>query len=76
MNDELTFDLIAEAIKKLPQEKIPKRMKISYQDYQRLREACDYLKILPESSKGVTPGFSMDIIPSTDLGPGQYLMEF
>lgn len=76
MSDELTLDLIDEAIKRLPQEKRPQRMRISFEDYQRLRLSCDGLEILPESSKGVTPGFLMEIIPAGDLSRGQYEIEF
>ena len=75
MSNELTLEIIQEAIDKLPKEKYPKRMKISHQDYRRFRQTCDGLEILPELRKNVSPGFGMEIVPSLDVADGQYEME-
>lgn len=76
MSSELTLEIIQGAIDKLPKEKYPKRMKVSYRDYRRFREACDGLGILPELRENVSPGFGMEIVPSLDMIDGQYGMEF
>lgn len=76
MSNELTLEIIQEAIDKLPKAKYPKRMKVSHYDYRRFREACDALGIFPELRKDVSLGFGMEIVPSLDMGDGQYEMEF
>jgi len=74
--NELTLEIIQEAIDKLPKAKYPKRMKVNHYDYRRLREACDLFGILPELRENVTLSFGIEIVPSLDMGDGQYEMEF
>ena len=76
MSNELTLEILQEAVDKLPKAKYPKRMKISYQDYRRFRQACDALGIFPELKKNISPGFRMEIVPSLDMSDGHYEMEF
>ena len=76
MSNELTLEIMQEAIDKLPKEKYPKRMKIGYRDYRRFREACDALSIFPELRENVTLSLGMEIVPSLDMNDGQYEMEF
>ena len=67
MSEELTLEILDEMIGKLPPRSYPKRMRISYGDYCRLREACDYLGILPELKHNVSLGFGMEIVPDIDI---------
>lgn len=76
MSDELTLEILDEAIKLLPKRPFPKRMWVSSGDYRRLREGCDFLGILPELRENVSPGFGMEIRPSSLLLNGSYLMEY
>jgi hypothetical protein len=76
MANELTLEIIQQAIDKLPKEKYPKRMWISYQDYRRFHESCLALGILPELRENVTLSFDIEIHRSSVLGEGQYIMEF
>ena len=46
--EELTLEILNEAISKLPPTPHPRRIRISYGDYRRLREASDFFKIFPE----------------------------
>ena len=72
MNRELTLDILDEAIRQLPPISYPKRIRISYGDYHRFREACDHFGILPELKENVSLGFGMPIIPDNQVSDGEY----
>jgi len=72
MAGELTLDTLDEVIKQLPPTRYPKRMRISYGDYRRLREACDHFGILPELKENVSLGFGMQIVPDVEIRDGEY----
>ncbi len=73
MGDELTLEILEEAMSKLPPITYPKRMRISYGDYHRLREACDIYKICPEQPEGFTFGFCGEwIMPDVNIADNHY----
>ena len=76
MSEELTLEILEEAISKLPPVRYPKRMRISYGDYRRLREACDYFGILPELKHNVSPGFGMEIVPDISIEDKNYEIDW
>jgi len=74
---ELTIEILEEAISKLPPVTYPKRIRVSYGDYQRLREACDILKICPEQPKCYTLGFCGEwIVPDIDIKDNHYEVDW
>ncbi len=76
MTDELTLEILERVISQIRPLLHPKRMKVSYGDYRRMREACDSLGILPEIKTNVSPGFGMEIVPSLDIKDNQWEFEF
>ena len=76
-SDELTLEILDEAIRKLPPISYPKRIRVSYGDYRRLREACDIFKIFPEQPEGFTLGFFGEmIIPDVDIKDNHYELDW
>ena len=80
MADELTLEIIDEAIKKTkhlhPYPTI-KRIRISYGDYRRLREASDFFKICPEQLGGYTLGFCGEwIMPDINVADNHYEIDW
>lgn len=76
MGEELTLEILEEAMSKLPPITYPKRMRISYYDYRWFRAACDFFGILPEKTESVSPGFGMDIVPDIDVHDGHYEVDW
>ena len=76
MRNELTLEILEEAISKLPPISYPKRMRVSYGDYRRLREGCDFFGILPELRENVSPGFGMDIVPDIGVADGSFEFDY
>ena len=76
MSNELTLEILKEALNKLPPRPYPKRMYISQGDYRRMREACDYFGIFPELRPNVSPGFGMQIVPSSTLKDNEYIFDY
>ncbi len=77
MAEELTLEILEEAISKLPPITYPKYIRISYGDYQRLREACDVFKIFPEQVGGYTLGFCGEwIMPDAYIKDNHYEIDW
>ena len=77
MGQELTLEILDEAISKLPPITYPKRIRISYGDYHRLREACNALEIFPEQRGGYTLGFCGEwIMPDADIADNHYEVDW
>ena len=74
---ELTLEILDEAIRQLPPVTYPKRIHISFGDYQRLREASDFFNIFPEQPGGYTLGFLGEIIiPDADIADNHYEIDW
>ena len=70
---ELTLEILAEAISQLPPITYPRRIRISYGDYRKLREASDIFEIFPEQPEGYTLGFCGEqIIPDINVKDNHY----
>ena len=77
MTEELTLEMLEEAISKLPPITYPKRIRISYGDYRRLREACAVFKICPEQPSGGTFGFCGElIVPDAYIADNHYEVDW
>lgn len=76
MSNELTLEILEEAIDKIPKRRYPKRMRINPKDYRKLRWACDHFGILPEIKHNVSPGFGMEIVPDPEIREGCYELEY
>ena len=77
MADELTLEILEEAISKLPPVTYPKQIRISYGDYRKLREASDVFKIFPEQKGGYTYGFCGErIIPDINVKDNCYEIDW
>ena len=79
MAGELTIEILQEAMRQSPLEPRrqlfarPKSIRISYGDYQRMRESCDALKICLEQPGGYTLGiFGERITPSDNIPDNHY----
>ncbi len=74
---ELTLEILEEAMSKLPPVSYPKRIRISYGDYRKLREACGVFKFPPEQSPGYTLGFCGEwIIPDVNVADNHYEVDW
>lgn len=77
MKGELTLEILEGAIKQLPPMPRIKRIRISYGDYRKLREACNIFKICPEQPKGFTYGFMGERIePDVDVKDNHYEIDW
>ena len=77
MGEELTLEILEEAIGKLPPVTYPKRIRISYGDYRRMREACDIFKVFPEQKGGYTLGFLGEwIMPDINVEDNYYEIDW
>lgn len=77
MIEELTLEILQEAISRLPPVTYPKRIRVSYGDYRRLREACEIFKIFPERPDGYTLGFCGEwIMPDVDMADNHYEVDW
>lgn len=77
MKNELTLEILEEAISQLPSITYPRRIRISYGDYRRLREAYEIFKIFPEQPNGYTLGFCSEIImPDIDVADNHYELDW
>ena len=74
--NELTLEILEEALSKLPPITYPKRMRVSYGDYRRMREACDIFGVLPELRENVSLGFGMEIVPDTSIEDNHYVFDY
>jgi len=75
--DELTLEILEEAMKQLPPTTYPKKIRVSYGDYNRLREACEFLGICPEQKGGYTLGFCGEwIVPDADIADNHYEVDW
>ena len=73
----LTLEILEEAISKLPPVSYPKRVRVSYGDYRRLREACAAFKICPEQPEGYTLGFCGEmIIADVEIADNHYEVDW
>ena len=73
----LTLEILEEAMKQLPPVTYPKRIRISYGDYRRLRESCELFKICPEQPGGYTLGFCGEwIMPDKDIRDNTYEVDW
>ena len=65
---ELTLEMLEEAINQLPLITYPKQVRISYNDYVKMRHSCDILKMSPEQPQGYTLGcLGERIIPDISI---------
>ena len=77
MMEELTLEILDEAIKQLPPVTYPKCIRVSYGDYRRLREACDVFKIFPEQPGRFTLGFCGEwIMPDVNVADNHYEVDW
>lgn len=77
MSEELTFEILDEAIKQLPPITYPKQIRVSYRDYRLFREACDFCGIFPVESKsplGTLAGTF--ILPDAEVPDDFYEIDF
>lgn len=73
MTNELTMAKLEEAIRQLPVQTYPRRVRISPSDYRRLRAASDILRLPPEQSKDISIGFmGEEIVPDPSVSDGTY----
>jgi len=74
---ELTLEILDKIINELPPVTYPRKIRISFGDYHKLREASDIFKFIPESPKGYTQGFCGEIIiPDIDVVDGCYELDW
>ncbi len=77
MKDELTLEILDEAIGQLPPITYPRQIRISYGDYQRMREACDMLEIFLEQTDGVSLGMLGErIVSDKNIADNHYEVDF
>ena len=77
MGEELTLEILEEAISQFPPVSYPKHVRISYGDYRRLREACKVFQICPEQPEGYTLGFCGEwIMPDIDIADNHYAVDW
>lgn len=74
---ELTLEILDEAISKLPKERYPKRLRINPSDYSKFRESCDAFHIFPIDPKQTfTFCMGMKIVPDVSLKEYEYKFDF
>ncbi len=77
MPEELTLEILEDAMGQLPLTTYPKRIRISCGDYRRLKEACEVFKICPEQPDGYTLGFCGEwIMPDVNVGDNYYEVDW
>ena len=73
---ELTLEILEEAIKQLPPLPRIKHIRISYGDYRKLRDACKVFNICPEK-QGYTLGFLGEhIMPDIKVQDNHYEIDW